>query len=73
VGQVSILNTFCHIHTPLLISFWRNVLGLVLGAGVGAVAFLALDFGRAFFAPPTEAEKEEAEAQAESAGETYEA
>ena len=40
VGQVSLLNTFCHIHTPLIISFWHGLLGLLLGIPLGMVAFL---------------------------------
>jgi hypothetical protein len=43
LGQVSLLNTFCHIHTPLTISLWRNVVGLVLGMGLGAIAFLGYE------------------------------
>lgn len=37
IGQVSILNTFCHIHTPLLISLARVGIGLALGAVFGMV------------------------------------
>lgn len=44
VGQVSILNTFCHIHTPLHLSIIRDITGLVLGAGVGACMYLALEW-----------------------------
>ena len=40
IGQASLLNTFCHIHTPLIISLWHGVLGLVLGVGLGAGLFL---------------------------------
>ena len=43
VGQVSLLNTFCHIHTPLHLSILRGITGLVLGAVLGAVLFLAVD------------------------------
>lgn len=37
IGQVSLLNTFCHLHTPLLVSLWRAGLGLVIGLILGAV------------------------------------
>lgn len=40
IGQASLLNTFCHIHTPLIISLWHGVLGLLLGIGMGAGLFL---------------------------------
>lgn len=43
LGQVSILNTFCHIHTPLIISVWRDLIGLVFGILIGAGLFLVLE------------------------------
>lgn len=43
IGQVSILNTFCHIHTPLVLSFIRDVTGLVAGAVVGLVIFWLIE------------------------------
>ncbi|HZT42922.1 MAG TPA: DUF5693 family protein [Chthonomonadaceae bacterium] len=43
VGQVSILNTFCHIHTPLIISAWHVGLGLILGVLIGIGAFFLLE------------------------------
>lgn len=39
VGQVSILNTFCHIHSPLHLSFIRDVAGLVFGVVIGLILF----------------------------------
>ena len=43
LGQVSLLNTFCHIHTPLVISAWRDGIGLVLGILLGAAIFLVVE------------------------------
>jgi hypothetical protein len=43
IGQVSFLNTFCHIHSPLIVSIWRGGLGLLIGALLGAVAFRLLE------------------------------
>jgi hypothetical protein len=43
IGQSSLLNTFCHIHTPLTISVLRASLGLILGGIIGSFVFLALD------------------------------
>ena len=40
IGQVSLLNTFCHIHTPLIASIWRDGLGLVIGTVFGVLLFL---------------------------------
>ncbi len=42
VGQVSILNTFCHIHTPLTLSAMRVIVGLVLGGLIGMLALAAV-------------------------------
>lgn len=41
IGQVSLLNTFCHIHTPLMVSLLRAANGLVLGMILGAVVIYA--------------------------------
>ena len=43
LGQVSLLNTFCHIHTPLLASLWRGGLGLLFGTIFGAILFLVFE------------------------------
>jgi hypothetical protein len=37
LGQVSILNTFCHLHTPLMVTVIRVLLGLGLGLASGLV------------------------------------
>ncbi|MHB1462310.1 MAG: DUF5693 family protein [Armatimonadota bacterium] len=37
LGQASLLNTFCHIHTPLGISVLRMVYGVILGGVIGYV------------------------------------
>lgn len=37
IGQTSIVNTMCHIHTPLTISLARIGVGFVLGGIIGAV------------------------------------
>ena len=42
-GQVSLLNTFCHLHTPLFVSLWRALLALAIGIVVGVGAFLLVD------------------------------
>jgi hypothetical protein len=40
IGQLSMIDTFAHIHTPLDISFVRNLLGLSLGLLVGLILIL---------------------------------
>jgi hypothetical protein len=52
IGQVSLLNTFCHIHTPLIVSAWRDLLGLILGVALGGGLFLLIER----VAPPPEQE-----------------
>ena len=42
VGQVSIVNTFCHIHTPLAVSILRTFNGLWIGALLGCLITLVL-------------------------------
>lgn len=42
VGQVSLVNTFYHLHTPLTISLLRTAGGLALGIILGVVLVLAL-------------------------------
>jgi len=40
IGQVSLVNTFAHIHTPLLVSIMRTVNGLWLGIVIGIILIL---------------------------------
>lgn len=35
LGQASVINTFVHLHTPLALSLWRTLNGLVLGVLIG--------------------------------------
>lgn len=43
IGQVSILNTFCHTHTPLHLSLIRDITGLVFGTVIGLILFWLLE------------------------------
>ncbi|HVK04628.1 MAG TPA: DUF5693 family protein, partial [Armatimonadaceae bacterium] len=49
VGQVSLLNTFCHLHTPVPVSLWRALLGIGIGVIIGWAAWAVLD--RLFLSP----------------------
>lgn len=40
LGQSSLQDTFCHLHTPLLISSLRGLIGWALGAVIGAIVWL---------------------------------
>lgn len=40
IGQVSLVNTFAHIHTPLLVSVMRTANGLWLGIVIGIILIL---------------------------------
>lgn len=42
IGQASVVNTLCHIHTPLALSLPRILLGWLLGAIIGTLAFIAI-------------------------------
>lgn len=44
VALVSLMNSFCHIHTPFLISVYRSMLGMGLGCLVGGL-YLGIIFG----------------------------
>ncbi|MFC3832744.1 DUF5693 family protein [Deinococcus rufus] len=52
VGQSSILNTFSHFHTPLLVSAARCFIGLGLGLLIGLAATWALRVGLRMWAAP---------------------
>ncbi len=38
IGQADLLNTFCHIHTPIFYSLLRSIHGIWIGALVGGIA-----------------------------------
>lgn len=40
IGPISTLNTFCHVHSPLLISVLRALYGVILGTAVGLIYYL---------------------------------
>jgi hypothetical protein len=42
IGQASIVNTFCHLHSPLLVSLQRTGWGILLGVGLGLLVLGAL-------------------------------
>ncbi len=42
LAPISLINTFCHIHTPLLISILRSLNGLILGIILGLIASFKL-------------------------------
>ena len=42
IGQGSMVETFAHMRTPVFMSFMRGISGIVLGAGIGALAMVAV-------------------------------
>jgi hypothetical protein len=44
LGQVSLMNTYAHLHTPVLVSLERSVHGLWMGIAVGVVMIVVLEF-----------------------------
>ena len=49
IGQGSIIDTFAHYHTPMLISLLRTVNGIAFGAVIGAIVALIVWVARQFF------------------------
>jgi hypothetical protein len=45
IGQTSITNTLCHLHTPLVVGFSRIAVGLVLGSIIGVVLWAVVARG----------------------------
>lgn len=39
IGPISLVNTFCHLHSPLRLAFERSLLGLFIGSLVGAMLY----------------------------------
>lgn len=39
IGTTSLLNTFCHVHTPIYVSLVRSINGLFMGIIVGSIAW----------------------------------
>lgn len=42
IGQTSIVNTMCHLHTPIHLSLIRIAIGLIIGCIIGALGWLVL-------------------------------
>ena len=40
VGLTDSVNTLCHLHTPVMVSFIRDIIGLIIGAIIGLGAWL---------------------------------
>jgi hypothetical protein len=49
IGQASIIGSFTHFHTPLLISLLRTVNGIVIGGAIGFVVLGVVWFGHTYF------------------------
>lgn len=49
IGQISLVNTYAHIHTPLLIALQRSLNGLILGILVAVVAVVVVKVGLRLF------------------------
>jgi hypothetical protein len=42
IGPISMINTFCHLHSPLRLELFRSLNGVVIGVALGSLAILAL-------------------------------
>lgn len=49
LGQVSIINTFAHLHTPLMLSLLRTANGIVLGLVIGILLLGLFKWGERYF------------------------
>lgn len=47
IGPVSTVNTFCHAHSPFMVSVLRSFYGVLIGIFVGMVYYSLYNFGRA--------------------------
>ena len=44
IGQISIVNTFCHIHTPFIFSVHRTLYGILIGSILGSILIITWKF-----------------------------
>ncbi len=49
IGQASIIGSFTHFHTPLLISLLRTINGIAIGGAIGFAVLGVVWFGNTFF------------------------
>ncbi|MFA5880031.1 MAG: DUF5693 family protein [Candidatus Margulisiibacteriota bacterium] len=42
IALISITNSFCHTYTPLMVSLYRSIVGLILGYGLGLLLIFAI-------------------------------
>ena len=57
IGQGSMVETFAHMRSPILMSTARGLGGLVLGAGIGAVCMILVDMWLKYVAPRLSTDK----------------
>ncbi|HHX61054.1 MAG TPA: hypothetical protein GX707_10140, partial [Epulopiscium sp.] len=53
MGPISLVNTYTHLHTPIIISLIRSVYGLVIGLVIGIIAIYVVDAALKFFLEKT--------------------
>ena len=44
IGQISLINTYAHLHTPLMVSILRTANGLWIGILIGVIAILLIEW-----------------------------
>ncbi|RAP32080.1 hypothetical protein DID75_05365 [Candidatus Marinamargulisbacteria bacterium SCGC AG-410-N11] len=49
IALISVINSFCHIHTPIMVSSYRTCLGILLGVVVGFIYMIILKLAIRFF------------------------
>jgi hypothetical protein len=49
VALISLINSFCHFHTPVLVSLYRSILGVILGVAIGVVYIFIFNLAKGLY------------------------
>ncbi len=49
IGQISLINTYAHLHTPIMVSVQRSLLGLVIGVILGIFLIIAWEIAERIY------------------------
>ncbi|MFC1483240.1 DUF5693 family protein [Candidatus Margulisiibacteriota bacterium] len=44
VAPITVINSFCHFHTPLVVTIMRSIVGLIFGTSIGFVAVYVYEY-----------------------------
>jgi hypothetical protein len=43
IGQTDVVNSMCHIHTPVFYCIWRSLMGILIGGVIGAIVVVLFE------------------------------